>query len=83
MYGRRGGGAENGEENDEIDELATKLEKLDLTEEARKISQQELKKLKALGPRNQEYHVSMNYLTQMAELPWGITDTENLDPSVA
>ena len=52
MYGRRGGGAENGEENDEIDELATKLEKLDLTEEARKISQQELKKLKALGPRN-------------------------------
>lgn len=52
MYGKRGGGAEGGEENDEVDELAQKLEKLDLTEEARKISTAELKKLKALGPRN-------------------------------
>jgi len=52
MYGRRGGGAEGGEQHDEIDELEQKLEKLQLTEEARKISTAELKKLRALGPRN-------------------------------
>jgi len=56
---------------------------LELSEEAKKISEKELKKLRQLGPRNQEYHVSMNYLTTMAELPWGIYDAELLEPAKA
>jgi ATP-dependent Lon protease len=45
--------------------------------------QQELKKLKALEPRNQEYHVSLNYLTTISNLPWVHSDPENHDPSNA
>lgn len=67
---------------DEIKELETKLDSLDIPDEARKLYRQELKKLKQLGPRNQEYHVSMNYLQTLADLPWGVHDPENLDPEV-
>ena len=43
----------------------------------------ELKKLKQLGPRNQEYHVSLNYLQTIADLPWNTSQEENLDPAKA
>ena len=39
--------------------------------------------MKQLGPRNQEYHVSMNYLQTLADLPWNVFDEENLDPAKA
>ena len=68
---------------DEVEELKTKLDELELTEEAKKITTTELKKLRQLGPRNQEYHVSMNYLNTIAELPWGKFDDENLEPELA
>ena len=63
-----------------MQELEKKLEELEIGEEARRITKQEIKKLKQLGPRNQEYHVSLNYLNTVADLPWGINDVENLDP---
>ena len=56
------GGAAAEEDKTEIDEMSTKLEKLELPEETKAICDRELKKVKSLGPRNQEYHVSMNYL---------------------
>lgn len=52
--------------------MQSRLKALQLPEEAQKIADQELKKLRNLGPRNQEYHVSMNYLETMADLPWNI-----------
>jgi ATP-dependent Lon protease len=63
-----------------VTELDKKLDGLEIGEEARRITKQEIKKLKQLGPRNQEYHVSLNYLNTIADLPWGISDVENLDP---
>jgi len=42
-----------------------------------------LKKVKSLDSRNQEYHVSLNYLTTISNLPWNTSQTENLDTSVA
>lgn len=54
----------NGDEESksEIDDLKAKLDKLELPEETKLICDREVRKLKQLGPRNQEYHVSMNYL---------------------
>ena len=54
-----------------------------LPEETVKIVNQEIKKLRNLDPRNQEYHVSLNYLTTMSNLPWNLSQQENLDPSEA
>lgn len=64
----------------EVDQLFLKLQKQNLPAEASKIVQQEIKKLKNLDPRNQEYHVSMNYLTTISNLPWNVADEENHDP---
>ena len=47
---RLGGGDEDGQ--DEISELQSRLKALHLPEEAQKIADQELKKLRNLGPRN-------------------------------
>lgn len=71
------------DQNDEVKELETKLDSMEISEEAKKIYKSEIKKLKQIGPRNQEYHVSMNYLQTLAELPWGIYDPENLDTAKA
>jgi ATP-dependent Lon protease len=41
----------------------------------------ELKKVKSLDPRNQEYHVSLNYLQTISNLPWSLSQEENHDPA--
>jgi ATP-dependent Lon protease len=60
-----------------------KLDAMSIPEEAKKIYKAEIKKVKQLGPRNQEYHVSMNYLQTISDLPWGLYDPENMDPEQA
>jgi len=65
-----GQGANEDDSKSEIDELAAKIEKLELPEETKQICDREIKKLSQLGPRNQEYHVSLNYLNTIADLPW-------------
>lgn len=64
------GGQQSQEDLDEINALKQKLEELKLPEETKKITDQEIRKLQKLGPRNQEYHVSLNYLQTLSELPW-------------
>jgi ATP-dependent Lon protease len=54
--------------------------KAELPEETLKIVNQEIKKLRNLDPRNQEYHVSLNYLTTLSNLPWNISQAESQDP---
>ena len=77
------GGQAAEEDKSEVDEMTAKLEKLELPEETKAICDRELKKLKQLGPRNQEYHVSLNYLQTISELPWNVSQEENLDPAKA
>ena len=36
-----------------------------------------------MSPSNQEYHVSVNYLNTIADLPWNISDVEQNDPTIA
>ena len=53
------------------------MDSMEIPPEAKLIYKREIKKLKQLGPRNQEYHVSLNYLHTLADLPWGVYEPEN------
>eukprot|EP00347_Sterkiella_histriomuscorum_P014802 403359469 len=81
MRGGFGGGS--GRDNDEVTNLRKKLEEIKLPEEAKKIVETELNKVSRLSPSNQEYHVSINYLQTISDLPWSISDTDNIDPDKA
>jgi len=59
------------EQNIEVNELEKKLEKLELTEEAKEKVEYELNKLRRTNPISPEYSVSLNYLNWLADLPWG------------
>lgn len=72
----------NGEES-EVEQLYKKLSDLKLPEETQKIVEMEMKKVRNLDPRNQEYHVSVNYLTTISNLPWNQVQVENDDPKNA
>lgn len=63
--------------------MEDKLKKLTLSEEAKEIVEREVKKLRKMGQQSQEYHVGLNYLQTISELPWGMSDKESLDPKKA
>ncbi|WP_189622213.1 endopeptidase La [Novosphingobium colocasiae] len=64
-----GGG--DGEEANEIQELAERIEKTRLSVEAREKATAELKKLKSMQPMSAEATVIRNYLDVLLGLPWG------------
>src|SRR6266436_3654263 len=64
---------ELGESDDsmqEIDELRKKVEEADMTAEAKKECDRELKRLSKMTPASAEYMVSRTYLEWMTSLPW-------------
>ena len=66
--------------NDEtLDELRKKFEKLDLPEETKTIVDKELKNLSRLKPHHHEYHNIETYLETLADLPWNKYDVETTD----
>ncbi|MBB3980680.1 ATP-dependent Lon protease [Sphingobium fontiphilum] len=60
-----------GEEGDELAELADKIAKTKLSKEARTKANGELKKLKGMQPMSAEATVVRNYLDVLLGLPWG------------
>ncbi len=60
-----------GEDGDELAELADKIAKTKLSKEARAKATAELKKLKAMQPMSAEATVVRNYLDVLLGLPWG------------
>ncbi len=69
------GDAEEG--SDELSELAERIEKKELSKEARTKADAEMKKLRQMSPMSAESTVVRNYLDWMLSLPWG----ENKDLS--
>lgn len=72
-------GLEKDENESEAEKLGKKLAELQLTEEAEKVVNQELEKLRTLNAQSPEFNVTRSYLETIADLPWGIFTEDNND----
>ncbi|MBT3380505.1 MAG: endopeptidase La [Lentisphaerae bacterium] len=72
-------GLEKDEKTEEIRKYETRLEELELGEEARTRIEEEITKLKLLPEQSPEFAVSRNYLDWLTGLPWGIHSDDQLD----
>src|SRR5881409_1133413 len=71
------------EAEDELDELARRLEEAGLSAEAKKVGERELRRLRNMSPQSAEYHVARTYLEVFATLPWSRTSEDRLDLKAA
>lgn len=74
----RGGESEE-KEPSEIDELQQRLQDAQLSPEAKKVADKELKRLRKMNPANAEYGVCRTYLENLAEIPWTKATEDQLD----
>src|SRR5919201_1204069 len=72
-----------GEGDDEIEELARRLEEAQLSAEAKKVADRELKRLRQMSPQSAEYQVARTYLDVFATLPWSRVTADRLDLKTA
>ncbi|MBN2040937.1 MAG: endopeptidase La [Spirochaetes bacterium] len=72
-------GLSKDEQTSEIEVFEERIQKLKLTEEAKKRIDEEMDKIKVLEPRSPEYTVSKNYLEWLTTLPWGIFSEDNYE----
>src|SRR5213080_2496190 len=71
------------EAEDELTELGDRLAAAGLHEEARKVVDRELKRLRQMSPQSAEYHVARTYLEVIATLPWSRTSEDRLELKAA
>jgi ATP-dependent Lon protease len=67
------------EEDGELGELVRRLDAAELSPEARKVADRELKRLRQMSPQSAEYHVARTYLEVLASLPWGHVSEDRTD----
>lgn len=67
------------QEEDELSDLHKRLVQANLPNEVVTIAQRELKRIKRLQPSSSEWAVSRNYLEWLADLPWNISGSQQLD----
>ena len=72
-----------GEGDDELEELGKRLEEAQLSPEAKKVSDRELKRLRQMSPQSAEYQVARTYLDVFAALPWSRVTQDRLDLKAA
>jgi ATP-dependent Lon protease len=70
---------EMGEDEEELDELATRLKNAQLPPEVEKVANKELNRLKTIPAASSEYTVARTYLDWIADLPWNKMTEDNLD----
>ena len=68
-----------GEDGDDLAELAAKLKALELPPEGRKEVDREMRRLGRIGSEAMEAQVIRNYLETVTELPWSERSEEQLD----
>ncbi|KAB8270790.1 Lon protease C-terminal proteolytic domain-containing protein [Aspergillus minisclerotigenes] len=67
-------------EANEVDELQQKLQEAQLSPEARKVADKELRRLRKMNPANAEYGVCRTYLENILEIPWTKVTEDQLGP---
>jgi ATP-dependent Lon protease len=72
-------GEGEGADDESLKELRTKLDALDLPEDARKEVDREWARLTRIGRESMESQVIRTYLETIAELPWNTRSDEHLD----
>ena len=72
-----------GEGDDELEELAKRLEEAQLSAEGKKVADRELKRLRQMSPQSAEYQVARTYLDVFAALPWARVTQDRLDLKAA
>ncbi|THC97873.1 hypothetical protein EYZ11_002624 [Aspergillus tanneri] len=75
----RSGDSDDKEAN-EVDELQQKLQEAQLSPEARKVADKELRRLRKMNPANAEYGVCRTYLENIADIPWMKVTEDQLGP---
>lgn len=72
-------GEVDSKEDEEKDNLRSKIEKAGMPEETLKVALDELKRFESMGPQNPESHVIRNYIELLAALPWNKHTESELD----
>lgn len=72
-------GIEKDEKVTEIDNINEKIKDLHLSEEAQKVLDEQIEKLKLLDSHSPEFHVTRTYIQALINLPWGKYTKDNLD----
>lgn len=67
------------EDDDVLSELKEKLASAEMSEEAQKVAEKELSRLKTIQASSPEYTVARTYLETLSQLPWNKTSEDNLD----
>jgi ATP-dependent Lon protease len=78
-----GAGAEEGGSNPDLARLQKAVSECGMTEEAKKVANQELNKLKSMSPMMADYQVSLNYVENLTSLPWNKKSEEKNDIDLA
>ncbi|EPS32558.1 Lon protease, peroxisomal [Penicillium oxalicum] len=80
--GPAGGRSNDNEDKEpnELDELAQRLQDAQLSPEAQKVADKEMKRLRKMNPANAEYGVCRTYLENLAEIPWTKVTQDQLGP---
>lgn len=66
-------------EQDEVDELRTRILRAELPKEAADAARKQLGRLRAMQSQSAEYNVARNYVEWLADLPWSRTTTDDHD----
>lgn len=66
-------------DDDDLDELANRLEQADLPDDVRKKAESEFRKLKMMPPASSESSVVRNYLEWILDTPWHKTSDVHID----
>ncbi|GFG01353.1 LON domain serine protease, putative [Aspergillus lentulus] len=78
--GAASGRNEDEKETNEVDELQKRLQEAELSPEARKVADKELRRLRKMNPANAEYGVCRTYLENIADIPWTKVTEDKLGP---
>lgn len=70
-------GMEKEDGETEVEKIEQKLEGKQLPEEAQKVFDQELDKLRLINAQSPEFNLTRNYLETIADLPWGVYSEDN------